>query len=92
MRLLAKSSIKENENENENEKLCSLDNLLCYLALREQNLTDLQMRLAEDGLASLAMSENNVQIVSNRFSNTLESSQLILVAYVSSILKMENCS
>ena len=48
------------ENENENEKLCSLDNLLCYLALREQNLTDLQMRLAEDGLASLAMSENNV--------------------------------
>ena len=50
------------ENENENDKICSLDNLLCYLVLREQNLSDLQIRLAEQGLASLIMSESNVLV------------------------------
>jgi pyruvate kinase len=45
---------------NENEKLCNLDNLLCYLALREHNLSGLQEKLTEEGLASLAMSESNV--------------------------------
>ena len=49
-------------NENENEKVCSLDNLLCYLALREQNISELQIRLAEQGLATLAMSESNVLV------------------------------
>jgi pyruvate kinase len=48
------------ENGNGNGKKCSLDNLLCYLVLREQNLSDLQIRLAEEGLASLAMSDSNV--------------------------------
>jgi hypothetical protein len=31
----------------ENENKCSYDNLLCYLALREHDLSDLQLRLAE---------------------------------------------
>jgi pyruvate kinase len=48
------------ENENENDQIRSLDNLLCYLVLREQNLSHLQIRLAEEGLASLAMSESIV--------------------------------
>lgn len=43
-----------------NEKTCSIDNLLCYLALREHNLSGLQEKLAEEGLASLAMSESCV--------------------------------
>ena len=64
------------ENENENEKVCSLDNLLCYLALREQNLSELQIRLAEEGLASLAMSESNVLVSLERFSDILESSPI----------------
>jgi pyruvate kinase len=45
---------------NGNEKTCSFDNLLCYLALREHNLSGLQEKLTEDGLASLAMSESCV--------------------------------
>jgi hypothetical protein len=47
--------------ENKNDQIRSLDNLLCYLVLREQNLSALQIRLSEEGLASLAMSESNVQ-------------------------------
>jgi pyruvate kinase len=50
------------ENKNENEKICSLDNLLSYLALREQDLLDLQIRLAEEGLSSLGMSESHVLV------------------------------
>ncbi|MGH9975365.1 MAG: hypothetical protein ACRD8Z_05950, partial [Nitrososphaeraceae archaeon] len=50
------------ENENETDQILSLDNLLCYLILREQNLSDLQLRLIEEGLSSLAMSEGNVLI------------------------------
>lgn len=46
--------------ENKNDQIRSLDNLLCYLVLREQNLSALQIRLSEEGLASLAMSESNV--------------------------------
>jgi pyruvate kinase len=48
------------DNENETDKILSLDNLLCYLVLREQNLSDLQISLVEEGLSSLAMSEGNV--------------------------------
>ena len=48
------------DNENETDQILSLDNLLCYLVLREQNLSDLQIRLVEEGLSSLAMSEGNV--------------------------------
>jgi len=44
----------------EKENNCSLDNLLCYLALREHNLSDLQLRLARQGLSSLAMLEGHV--------------------------------
>jgi pyruvate kinase len=50
------------ENENKNEKICSLDNLLCYLALREQDLLGLQLKLAEEGLSSLGMSESHVLV------------------------------
>ena len=45
-----------------NEKICNLDNLLCYLALREQDLLDLQLRLSEHGLSSLGMLESHVLI------------------------------
>ena len=48
--------------ENENEKICSLDNLLCYLVLRKHDLLDLQLGLAEQGLSSLGMSESHVLI------------------------------
>jgi len=44
----------------EKENKCSLDNLLCYLALREHDLSDLQLRLATQGLSSLAMLEGHV--------------------------------
>ncbi|MGA9845093.1 MAG: pyruvate kinase, partial [Nitrososphaeraceae archaeon] len=42
------------------EQRCSCDNLLCYLALRKHDLSDLQLRLAEEGLSSLGMIESNV--------------------------------
>jgi pyruvate kinase len=48
------------DNEDETDQILSLDNLLCYLVLREQDLSDLQIRLVEEGLSSLAMSEDNV--------------------------------
>jgi pyruvate kinase len=56
---------KERENEKENQmeeedKMCSLDNLLCYLALRDYDLSDLQQKLAEKGLAFLVMSESHI--------------------------------
>jgi len=41
---------------------CSLDNLLCYLALREHDLSHLQLRLTEEGLSSLGMLEGQVLI------------------------------
>ena len=44
----------------EKEKKCSLDNLLCYLALREHDLSDFQLRLSTQGLSSLAMLEGHV--------------------------------
>jgi pyruvate kinase len=55
-------TIQEKEKEKEKEKICSLDNLLSYLALREQDLLDLQLRLAEEGLSSLGMSESHVLV------------------------------
>ncbi len=45
---------------NRSEQRCSRDNLLCYLALRKHDLSDLQLRLAEEGLSSLGMIESNV--------------------------------
>jgi len=45
---------------NEKERKCSRDNLLCYLALREYDLSDLQLRLAEHGLSSLGTLEGQV--------------------------------
>jgi pyruvate kinase len=48
--------IKENENK------CSRDNLLCYLALRKHDLSELQLRLAEQGLSSLGMLEGEVLV------------------------------
>ena len=48
--------IKEKENK------CSRDNLLCYLALRKHDLSDLQLRLAEQGLSSLGMLEGEVLV------------------------------
>ena len=52
--LRCKISDKENK--------CSYDNLLCYLALREYDLADLQLRLAEHGLSSLEMLESHVLV------------------------------
>ncbi|PWU81578.1 MAG: hypothetical protein DLM72_06220 [Candidatus Nitrosopolaris wilkensis] len=49
-------AIKEKENK------CSRDNLLCYLALRKHDLSDLQLRLAEQGLSSLGMLEGDVLV------------------------------
>src|ERR687888_108598 len=48
--------------ENEKESKCSCDNLLCYLALREHDLSDLQLKLAEHGLSSLEMLESRVLV------------------------------
>lgn len=50
-------SFTENKN---NENKCSHDNLLCYLALREHDISDLQVRLDEQGLSSLGMIEGHV--------------------------------
>jgi pyruvate kinase len=47
---------------NEKETKCSCDNLLCYLSLREHDLSDLQLRLAEQGLSSLEMLESRVLV------------------------------
>jgi pyruvate kinase len=56
----AKSKLRFKISENENK--CSCDNLLCYLALREHDLSDLQLRLAEQGLSSLEMLESRVLV------------------------------
>jgi pyruvate kinase len=48
--------IKEKENK------CSRDNLLCYLALRKHDLSDLQLKLADQGLSSLGMLEGEVLV------------------------------
>ncbi len=47
---------------NGNENKCSLDNLLCYLALREHDLSDLQLRLDDEGLSSLGMLEGHALV------------------------------
>src|SRR5215813_8988552 len=49
-----KYPLKNHENE------CSRDNLLCYLALRENDLSRLQLELAEQGLSSLGRLESEV--------------------------------
>lgn len=45
---------------NNRENQCSRDNLLCYLALREHDLSDLQFELAEHSLSSLGRLESQV--------------------------------
>jgi len=47
---------------NRSENKCSLDNLLCYLALREHDLSDLQLKLDDEGLSSLGMLEGHVLV------------------------------
>jgi pyruvate kinase len=47
---------------NGNQNKCSLDNLLCYLALREYDLSNLQLRLADEGLSSLEMLESHALV------------------------------
>ena len=47
---------------NGNDNKCSLDNLLCYLAVREHDLSDLQLRLDDEGLSSLGMLESHVLV------------------------------
>ncbi|HZA70793.1 MAG TPA: hypothetical protein VE548_13945 [Nitrososphaeraceae archaeon] len=44
------------------ENQASRDNLLSYLALRQYNLEDLQIKLAEEGLSSLGRLEGQVLI------------------------------
>ncbi|HJT50178.1 MAG TPA: pyruvate kinase [Nitrososphaeraceae archaeon] len=46
----------------ETENKCSYHNLLCYLALREYDLADLQLRLSEHGLSSLESLESHVLV------------------------------
>ncbi|MGA7370298.1 MAG: pyruvate kinase [Nitrososphaeraceae archaeon] len=48
------------------ENEASRDNLLAYLALRQHNLEDLQMELAEEGLSSLGRLEGQVLITLER--------------------------
>ncbi|MGB6595074.1 MAG: pyruvate kinase [Candidatus Nitrosopolaris sp.] len=47
---------------NGSENKCSLDNLLCYLALIEHDLSDLQLRLDDEGLSSLGMLEGHALV------------------------------
>ncbi|MGA9150866.1 MAG: pyruvate kinase [Candidatus Nitrosopolaris sp.] len=47
---------------NGSENKCSFDNLLCYLALREHDLSDLQLRLDDEGLSSLGVLEGHVLV------------------------------
>jgi pyruvate kinase len=56
----AQSKFRFTRNGSENK--CSLDNLLCYLALREHDLSDLQLRLDDEGLSSLGMLEGHVLV------------------------------
>src|SRR5215831_16773187 len=44
------------------ENVCSRDNLLSYVALREHDLYDLQLKLAEQGLSSLGRLESQVLV------------------------------
>src|SRR5215469_1569313 len=44
------------------ENVCSRDNLLSYLAFREHDLSDLQLKLAEQGLSSLGRLESEVLV------------------------------
>jgi pyruvate kinase len=53
-----KFPLKGKARENE----CSRDNLLSYIALREHDLSNLQLKLAEEGLSSLGRLENQVII------------------------------
>ena len=54
--------LREKEHERVNKKSCSRDNLICYLVLRKQNISDLQLKLAEEGLSSLGTLESHVLV------------------------------
>jgi len=54
----SQTTLGEKEREGVKEKSCSRDNLFCYLALRKQNISDLQLSLAEEGLSSLGTRES----------------------------------
>jgi pyruvate kinase len=56
------------------ENKCSRDNLLCYLALREHDLSDLQLKLAEQGLSSLGRLESQVIVSIEKVIKSLGSS------------------
>jgi len=58
----SQTTLGEKEREGVKEKSCSRDNLFCYLALRKQNISDLQPRLAEEGLSSLGTLESHVLV------------------------------
>ena len=60
-----KYPLKNYENE------CSRDNLLCYLALRENDLSHLQLELAEQGLSSLGRLESEVIVSIEKVMNNL---------------------
>src|SRR3990167_186658 len=51
----------------------SRDNLLAYLALRERDLRELQLELAEQGLSSLGRLESNVLARSEEHTSELQS-------------------
>lgn len=61
---------------------CSRDNLLAYLALRDHDLQDLQLELADIGLSSLGRLESNVltslQRVMEHIGGTFPQSSLAL--------------
>jgi len=70
------------------ENEASRDNLLAYLALRQHNLEDLQMELAEKGLSSLGRLEGQVLITIERVLKHFKSqSHFEIVDEISSGLK-----
>lgn len=70
------------------ENEASRDNLLAYLALRQHNLEDLQMELAEKGLSSLGRLEGQVLITIERVLKHFKSqSHFEIVDEISSSLK-----
>jgi pyruvate kinase len=83
----AQSKLRFKVSENENK--CSCDNLLCYLALREHDLSDLQLRLAEQGLSSLEMLESRVLV---SIEQVLKHFGIAAVNTISSLCKIKSQS
>ncbi len=79
------------------ENKCSLDNLLCYLALREFDLTDLQLNLADKGLSSLGRLECHVissieKVISNLGMSPLSSDSLCRPSFSDARITLNNRS